>query len=63
MVTFFTKDFWPNLNFLLEDQIKLVLKPEILSSTGRWEMKFVNFTSRGNTEIIRLPAAKFSAFG
>ena len=22
---FFHKDFWPNLNFLLEDQIKLVL--------------------------------------
>ena len=23
---FFDQDFWPNLNFLLEDQIKLVLK-------------------------------------
>ena len=25
MVTFFRQDFWPNLDFLLEDQIKLVL--------------------------------------
>ena len=24
---FFHQDFWPNLNFLLEDQIKLVLSP------------------------------------
>ena len=23
---FFHQDFWPNLNFLLEDQIKVVLK-------------------------------------
>ena len=29
---FFHKDFWPNLNLLLEYQIKLVLRPNISQS-------------------------------
>ena len=40
---FFHQDFWPNLNFLLEDQIKLVLISKCLKKTDIVRIKSMKF--------------------